>query len=44
LAVWNPVYLQDTEIYNQNFKLDNFKFPFLYDVDRISDRVVIESS
>ena len=42
-AVWNPVYEQDFNIYNQNFTLPNFKFPFLYDIDQLSSRVVIET-
>ena len=42
-AVWNPVYEQDFNIYNQNFTLPNFKFPYLYDLDQLSSRVVIET-
>lgn len=42
-AVWNPVYPHDFNIYNQNFTLPAFKFPFLYDLEQLSTRVVIEA-
>ena len=42
-AVWNPVYNQDFSIFNQNFTLPDYKFPYLYDLDQLSSRVVIEA-
>ena len=43
VAVWNPVYPHDFNIYNQNFTLPQFKFPYLYDIDQLAARVVIET-
>ena len=44
LAVWNPVYEQDINYYNQDVELPYFKFPFLNDIDRIGTRVVVVES
>lgn len=42
VAVWNPVYTHDMNTYNQNFTLPHFKFPFLYDIEQFSSRVVVD--
>jgi hypothetical protein len=45
LQVWNPVYSSgDIKIITKNETLDNFKFPFLFDVDSIVNNIVIEDS
>ena len=44
LAVWNPVYEQDINYYNQDVELPYYKFPFLHDLDRIDTRVVVIES
>ena len=44
LAVWNPVYEQDINYYNQDVELPYYKFPFLNDIDRIGTRVVVVES
>ena len=45
LVLWNPNYpTSDINIYTQNVLLDSFKFLFLYDIDDIMNRVVINTS
>lgn len=45
LLLWNPVYpTADVNVYTQNIKLDNFKYLFLYNIDDIMNRVVINTS
>lgn len=45
LLLWNPIYpTADINTYTQNITLDDFKFLFLYNVDDIMNRVVINTS
>lgn len=44
LILWNPVYpIGDINSFTQNIKLDNFKFLYLYNIDDIMSRVVINT-
>lgn len=44
IVLWNPIYpTADINIYTQNITLDNFKFLFLYNIDDIMNRVVINT-
>lgn len=43
LCIWNPVYSSDITITNQNYKLPNFKFPYLHDAFNLYKKIVIES-
>lgn len=44
LILWNPVYPDaDINAYTQNIQLDDFKFLFLYNIDDIMSRVVINT-
>ena len=40
--IWNPVYETDIAVYNQNAPLKQFQFPYLYQNDRVVDRIVID--
>ncbi len=42
-ALWNPVYETDFSIYNQNFSLSHFKFPFLYNIEQLASRVIVDA-
>lgn len=44
LLVWNPVYPQDIQQTTKNIVLDEFKFPFFYNLDYVISNIVIESS
>ncbi len=44
LLVWNPIYPQDIQQTTKNIVLDEFKFPFFYNLDSVISNIVIESS
>ena len=42
LLAWNPVYpTADIQIINQNLQLDDFKFPYFFDVQGLVDKIII---
>lgn len=44
LLVWNPIYTQDIQQTTKNISLDEFKFPFFYNLDSVISNIVIEGS
>lgn len=45
LMLWNPVYpVRDIQEITKNQTLDAFKFPFFFDIETVTNNIVIESS
>jgi hypothetical protein len=44
LMVWNPVYPKDIQETTKNLALDQFKFPYFFDIETVINNIVIESS
>ena len=43
LAIWNPIYKQDTVITTQNVKLPYFKYPYVHDAFNLFDKIELVS-
>jgi hypothetical protein len=39
--IWNPVYLNDITSTTQNYNLDSFKFPFLWDLELLRNKTEV---
>ena len=41
ICIWNPVYISDIDITNQNIKLPYFKYPYLHDAFNFYKKVIV---
>lgn len=41
LYVWNPIYTSDLISISQNLQLENFKFPFFYDLPNLKNKIEV---
>jgi len=44
LVVWNPIYEEDDVVFtSQNYTLQDFQYPFFYEISKLSQKIIVEN-